>query len=75
MAPIVHGLESEYYGKINFVYLDIDDPATKTFQQALGFRYQPQFFLLDGEGNVLAQWVGAVDEADFRQAFEAAVEP
>lgn len=70
MAPIVHGLESEYYGQINFVYLDIDDPANESFKQQLGFRYQPQFFLIDGAGNIIQQWVGSVSGGDFRAAFD-----
>ena len=50
MAPIVHGLEARYYGKISFYYLDADDPATTEFQRQFGFRVQPEFYLLDGQG-------------------------
>jgi hypothetical protein len=71
MAPIVHGLETEYFGSINFVYLDIDDAATEDLLKFLGFRYQPHFFLIDGEGNVLQQWLGRVSAEDFRSAFDA----
>lgn len=75
MAPIVHGLEYEYYGRMNFVYLDIDDPANDNFESQLGFRYQPQMFLLDGNGNILQEWIGPVAEADLRAAFEANLTP
>lgn len=74
MAPIVHGLEAEYADRMNFVYLDIDDPATDSFKGALGYRYQPHFFLLDGEGNILRQWLGFVPEEEFRQNFISALE-
>jgi thiol-disulfide isomerase/thioredoxin len=70
MAPIVHGLETEYFGEINFVYLDIDDPENAKFLDQLGFRYQPHFFLIDGEGKILQQWLGPVTGEDFRMAFE-----
>ena len=73
MAPIVHGLEAEYSGQINIVYLDVDDPATKEFKQALAYRVQPHFFLLDGDGNIVEQWLGVVSEDDFRAAFDAAL--
>jgi thioredoxin-related protein len=73
MAPVVHGLESEYAGRVNFVYLDVDDPNTKEFQQALGRRAQPEFYLLDGEGNVLKQWFGRVTPEDFEAAFAEAL--
>ena len=69
MAPMVHGLEAEYFGKIQFTYLDADDPRTFDFQQALGFRYQPEVYLLDGEGNVLQKWIGHTSEAEFEQVF------
>ena len=58
MAPMVHGLEAEYYGKVKFNYLDADDPRTETFQRTLGFGYPPEFYLLDGNGNVLKKLVG-----------------
>ncbi len=71
MAPIVHGLEAEYSDRMDFAYLDIDNPANDEFERQLGFRVQPQFFLLDAQGNVIQQWLGRVDEADFRAAFDA----
>lgn len=69
MAPMVHGLEAKYFGRINFVYLDADDPNTLEFQRALGFFYQPEVYLLDGEGNILRKWVGFTSEQDFEEAF------
>jgi len=70
MAPIVHGLEVEYFGSVNFVYLDIDDPANDNFKKELGYKYQPHFFLVDGEGNIIQQWLGPVSADDFRAAFD-----
>jgi hypothetical protein len=70
MAPIVHGLEVEYYGEIDFVYLDVDDPANDGFKSLLGYRYQPHFMLIDGEGNIIQQWLGPVSADDFRQVFD-----
>ncbi len=73
MAPIVHGLEAEYGNRMNFVYLDIDDPATADFKIKLGYRYQPHLMLLDGEGTILAQWVGFVGEDQLREQFDKAL--
>lgn len=70
----MHGLEAEYGDRIQFTYLDIDDPNTADLQAALGFRVQPQLFLLDGEGNVLQQWFGFVSREEFVGAFEEALE-
>ena len=66
---MVHGLEAKYFGKIKFAYLDADDPRTFDFQQALGFYYQPEVYLLDGQGNVLQKWVGFTSEEEFESVF------
>jgi thioredoxin-like negative regulator of GroEL len=69
MAPMVHGLEAEYSGRIKFAYLDADDPRTEVFQRALGFYYQPEFYLLDANGNLLKKFVGLVSEDELRNEF------
>jgi hypothetical protein len=74
MAPIVHGLEVEYYQRINFIYLDIDDPGTDPLKKELGFRYQPHFFLINPEGDIIQQWVGPVDAERFRESFNNVLE-
>ena len=69
MAPMVHGLEAEYFGKIKFTYLDADDSRTQGFQRALGFRYQPEFYLLDAGGQLLKKFVGFVSQDEFESVF------
>ena len=69
MAPMVHGLEAEYFGRVKFAFLDADDPNTIPFQRELGFYSQPELYLLDADGNVLKKFVGYVAEADLRSAF------
>ena len=69
MAPMVHGLEAKYFGKVKFSYLDADDPQTLDFQRALGFRYQPELYLLDANGNVLQKWVGFVTQEQLESVF------
>jgi hypothetical protein len=75
MAPIVHGLEDQYGDRMAFSYLDVDDPATAEFRGALGFRYQPELYLLDAQGNVLQKWIGPVQEQELAAAFEAVTAP
>jgi hypothetical protein len=65
----VHGLEAEWGNDINFVYLDIDDSRNTRFKKALGFRYQPHLFLLDGGGNILEQWIGVIEKSVLEEAF------
>ncbi len=71
---MVHGLEAKYSGKVKFTYLDADDPNTAGFQSQLGFYYQPEFYLLNGNGSVLKKFVGFVSaeelEAEFAENLE-----
>ncbi|MBK6770424.1 MAG: hypothetical protein IPG72_15710 [Ardenticatenales bacterium] len=73
MKPVVHGLEDRYAGRIDFVYLDIDDDATAPLKEQLGFRGQPQFFLVDADGNTVQSWRGRTKEAEFVEAFDGLV--
>ncbi|WKZ34480.1 MAG: hypothetical protein QY332_12740 [Anaerolineales bacterium] len=71
MASMVHGLEVEYWGRVTFTYLDADDPNTVAFQRELGFYYQPEFYLLDGNGRLIKKLIGFVSEDEFRSLFDA----
>jgi len=75
MAPIVHGLEAEYYGKVRFTYLDTDDSRTEDFMRTLGAITQSEFYLLDADGNILYRWYGYTEAASFREQFERALNP
>jgi len=70
MAPVVHGLEIEYWGEIDFTYMDIDDSNVRPFRDEFGFRFQPHLILLDGEGNIVESLLGPQSEQDLRTALE-----
>ena len=70
MAPIVHGLESEYAGQVQFIYLDISDPANDEFLRSLGFRGTPHFFILNGAGELEQQLVGPQTADALRASIE-----
>jgi thiol-disulfide isomerase/thioredoxin len=67
-APFMNALEVEYGEQINFIYLDIDDPANDLLKKQLGFRLQPHLFFLDEKGNIIQQWEGSIDAAELREA-------
>ena len=69
MAPMVHGLEAKYFGRIQFSFLDADDPQTLDIQRSLGFYYQPELYLLDADGKVLEKWVGYTSQDELETAF------
>ena len=67
---MVHGLEAEYFGKVKFSFLDADDPNTDVFQKELGFYYQPEFYFLDANGNLIKKLIGYIKEEEFRSLFD-----
>ena len=69
MAPMVHGLEAKYFGRIKFTYLEISNPANADFINYLGFRLRPSFYLLAGDGKVLNQWIGYQTQDQFESVF------
>lgn len=68
MAPVIHALEDKYQSRIGFVYLDVDDSRNDSFKQILGYKFPPQFFLLDRDGTIIDQWQGYVSRDVLEQA-------
>jgi len=60
MAPIVHGLESEWKDRVEFVYVNVADSTTRGVRTRLGFGATPHFFFLDATGAVGAVLQGVV---------------
>jgi len=71
----VHGLESKYGGCIDFIYLDIDNPATKNAKDRLGYLAQPNFFLLDATGKVVWKKYGFLTEAELETQLRSVLKP
>jgi thiol-disulfide isomerase/thioredoxin len=73
MKPVVHQLEADYWGRIDFIYLDRENSANAELVQRFGVRGQPVLFLLDAQGQIIQQWYGRVDESELSSAFESAL--
>lgn len=73
MAPLVHAVEEDYQERVNFVYLDIDDPAANFFKEELGYVSQPHFFLVDPQGVIIEQWEGYIKIEELIEAIESAL--
>jgi thioredoxin-related protein len=71
MAPIVNGLETEYSGGIDFVYLNIADPAVRQVMEEYGVRGTPHFFLRAADGTVVWSQQGTVTKEEFARQLEA----
>jgi len=68
--PKVHALEAEYWGDIDFVYLDIDNPANAETMRRYGYTSQPYFVFIDPEGNEISRWYGSREADAFRGLFD-----
>lgn len=73
IRPTVHALEAEYWGQVDFIYIDRENPASTELNQLLGVRYQPEFYLVDAEGNLVSSWFGARSEEDMRTALDSLI--
>lgn len=49
---IVHGLEREWKGKVQFIHLDFRSPMGKELGRRYGIHHLPALVLLDGAGKV-----------------------
>ena len=52
----MHGLEAEYWGRIDFLYIDRENPNNAAVVDRFGITYQPVFVLLDENNNEVARW-------------------
>lgn len=71
----MHGLESKYGNCVDFIYLDIDNAATKNAKDRLGYLAQPHFFLLDKAGKVVWKKAGSVTETELETQLRGALAP
>jgi hypothetical protein len=73
VLPIVHGLEKTYGDRITFVRVNILNPESRPLMQQFGFSATPEFYLVDGNGDIIDAWDDWVSEAELRLAFEQAL--
>jgi hypothetical protein len=66
---MVHGLEADYWGEIDFVYLDREAAANAEIVDKYGIRYQPVFILVHPDGTEVERWT-VLDEAGFREKLD-----
>lgn len=71
----MHGLEAKYGGCVDFVYLDIDNPATQDAKNRLGYLAQPNMFLVDRSGKTLWKKYGFVTEQELEAQLKSVAQP
>ena len=58
-------------GRLSFSIWILTTLRWRSTSSSLVFRYQPHLILLDGEGNVVQEYVGAQPEEDLRVALDS----
>ena len=75
MAPVVHGLEGKYKGRIDFLYLNVAMKRNDSAKRVFGFRATPHFFLVDARGVVRDTIQGVVPVDSLRVALDRLIAP
>jgi thiol-disulfide isomerase/thioredoxin len=75
LMPLVQRLESQYGNCVSFVYLDIDNVATQSARERLGYNAQPSFVLLDKSGKIVWRKYGSLDEAELELQLKGVIRP
>jgi thioredoxin-like negative regulator of GroEL len=70
MAPVVHGLEKQYEGRLDFLYLNVAEVRNDSAKRAFGFRATPHFFLVDKAGVARETIQGIVPADSVRAALD-----
>lgn len=68
--PIVNGLEKQFAGRIDFLYLHVGEPRTSDAKARLGFKSTPHIVLLRADGTKAREFIGVVDERELKGALD-----
>lgn len=75
MAPVVHGLEEQYEGRTDFLYLHVGEARNAEAKERLGFGSTPHFFFLRADGTTAEVMQGVVPADSVRGALERLLAP
>ena len=75
MAPVVHGLEKQYEGRVDFLYLNVAEARNDSAKRALGFRATPHFFLVNEAGDARDTLQGVIPADSLRAALDRLLTP
>jgi len=66
----VDRLKAQYGAEIEFIMLDVDDPATRSMRDRYGLVAQSQYVLADAAGPPQPKWFGYLQESEVAGAFD-----
>lgn len=71
MKPIVDGLIQEYEGKVDIVYVDVDDSDNQELTASFRVNAVPTFAFVNSDGSVKEVFVGGMYENVLRQKIDS----
>lgn len=71
MEKIHQALKPEFEGKIAFVNIDLNNPLESKLLEQYKINYIPTTYLLDGNGKIISQYVGAIPIEEMRGKLNA----
>jgi protein-disulfide isomerase len=71
--PIVHGIEKEYQGRIEFKRVNVLNEENEAIMDQYGFSTTPELYLVDEQDQILYFWDDTVSAEELRQAFDEAL--
>ena len=74
MAPEVAELKKDFDDKINFVFLNVDNPKWDKFIKEFKVNGIPQINIIDANANLLATLTGFQEENTIEQSFKYLIE-
>lgn len=69
----MRGLEREYSGRINFIFVNILKEENEPMLEEFGFGTTPELYLLNSGGQVIGFWSDEPSADELRLAFDAAL--
>ncbi len=74
MRPSVRWLEEAYHDRVDFHYLNFDDPGNAALIEQYHVSAVPTVVLLDANGELVQEYVGYMDKQDLIEIVEALLE-
>jgi thiol-disulfide isomerase/thioredoxin len=71
LAPAIAATKAEYGETVEYLHLDVDDPANAALIEQFAVAGTPTFILLDGNGEIVQRWQGATDVTEIQTAMAA----
>jgi len=71
----VDGLQANFGDQIDFLHIDTDDSKQRQAGRQFGLFRHTQYILVDGQGEILREWNGYLNQEEVAVALDAALMP